>query len=75
MIHAREDYNREDLEAKIPYDEPVFLLRAQDVTASAVVRYWASLQSREDGNSEIVKKALDHANLMDKWPVKKVADL
>ena len=75
MIHAREDYNKEDLEMKIPHNEPVFLLRAQDVTASAVVRYWASLQSREDGNSEIVEMALAHASLMDDWPVKKIADL
>lgn len=75
MIHARDDYNQEDLDMKIPKDEPVFLLRAQDVTAAAVVRYWASLQSREDGNSVLVEMALGHANLMDDWPVKKIADL
>ena len=31
MIHARDDYNRiQDPAGKIPADEPVFLLRAQD---------------------------------------------
>lgn len=44
MKHAREDYDRiQDPDNKIPEDEPVFLLRAQDKTAPAVVAYWAKL--------------------------------
>lgn len=38
MIHARDDYNRiQDPAGKIPADEPVFLLRAQDALACQAV--------------------------------------
>lgn len=70
MIHAREDYNKDKMD-EIPADEPVFLLRAQDRTAASTVRHWASLQP--DG--EIKDVAYKHADLMDKWPLKKQADL
>ena len=43
MIHAREDYNRiQDPAGKIGEDEPVFLLRAKDSLAPAMVENWAS---------------------------------
>lgn len=43
MKHAREDYNRfQDPENKIPENEPVFLLRGQDKTAPATLRFWAN---------------------------------
>lgn len=70
MLHARDDYNKGKMDS-IPKDEPVFLLRAQDCTASATLRYWASLQC----GGPLKTMALKHANLMDEWPVKKVADL
>jgi hypothetical protein len=74
MKHARPDYNRiQDPENKIPENEPVFLLRAQDETAAAVVRFWASLNVQ--GDPHAVKLALDHARLMDQWPTKKQADV
>ena len=43
MRHAREDYNNRivDLENKIPKDEPVFLLRGQDVLAPGLLLEWA----------------------------------
>ena len=72
MLHARADYNRiQDPAKAIPDEEPVFLLRAQDKTAAATVRHWASLQVNED----IAEMAMEHANLMDEWPTKKAADL
>ncbi len=70
MLHAREDYNQGKMDG-IPENEPVFLLRAQDITAASVVRYWASLQL--DG--PLKDMALSHADLMDEWPVQKKADL
>lgn len=74
MLHARDDYNRIQDPAKlIPDDEPVFLLRAQDKTASAVVRFWASLNVH--GNTAAVSLALQHADRMDAWPTKKWADV
>lgn len=70
MLHARDDYNQGKMN-EIPKDEPVFLLRAQDETAARVVRYWASIQP--DG--PLKDKARMHADRMDAWPVKKIADL
>lgn len=88
MIHARNDYNRIQDPAEgnpdmisngstpIGSDEPVFLLRAQDVTASAVVRYWADLNERlPDHDPEAVSLARSHADRMDNWPVHKTADI
>jgi hypothetical protein len=43
MKHARSDYNRiQDPENKIPADEPVFLLRGQDIYAPVAVLFWAN---------------------------------
>ena len=70
MLHARDDYNKGKMDT-IPEDEPVFLLRAQDKSASHVVRYWASLQDE----GELKDMAYNHADLMDQWPIKKKADL
>lgn len=76
MLHAREDYNQGKMN-EIPEDEPVFLLRAQDKTAAATVRYWASLQRPNSSgqSSPLVGMAHDQANRMDAWPEKKEADV
>lgn len=70
MLHARDDYNKGKMDT-IPKDEPVFLLRAQDVAAADTVRYWADSQP----SGPLRTMALNHADLMDEWPVKKIADL
>jgi hypothetical protein len=91
MIHNRNDYQTriQDSENKIPADEPVFLLRAQDETAAAVVRYWIKLNRKAvniaakasgDGSAlQARKKAIAlaeaHAYRMDDWPKKKPADV
>ncbi len=77
MKHARIDYDRiQDPENKIPEDEPVFLLRAQDKTAAQIVRLWAHAQRNlVDADPEAIRLAEQHANLMDEWPVKKTADV
>ncbi len=75
MIHAREDYNRiQDPANKIPADEPVFLLRAQDALACKAVAYYAELCKAAQA-PEIAAKAESHAKRMAEWPVKKVPDL
>ena len=64
MIHARQDYARiQDPDGKIPADEPVFLLRAQDITAPATVRRWAAMQKDES----IAALARNHADAMEDW--------
>ena len=76
MKHSRDDYNRiQDPDGKIPEDEPVFLLRAQDRHASFAVRAWARAVEEDGGDPAIVKAARDHAEAMDEWSVKKRPDL
>ncbi len=60
---------------RIPADEPVFLLRAQDQYAAAAVRHWAGLVEAGGGDPEIIGTARTHADKMDAWPVKKIPDL
>ena len=68
MIHAREDYNRiQDPAGKIPADEPVFLLRAQDKHAPEVVAFWASLVLREGNAPEMGSMAMHQARRMGDW--------
>lgn len=79
MKHARSDYNRiQDPEGKIPADEPVFLIRAQDMVSAAAVRAWADLAEQNDADAGIVAAARTHADRMDRWQRKygrKVADM
>jgi hypothetical protein len=68
MKFTRDDYNRRiiDKEGKIPEDEPVFLLRAQDVYAPSTLRYYAKLLE-EDGNTEMAEELRVHARQMVVW--------
>jgi len=77
MKFEREDYQRRivDLDNVIPADEPVFLLRGQDIYAARVVRFWAALVAQGDGNPSIVVAAMNIADEMDKWPPSKMPDL
>jgi hypothetical protein len=75
MLHARADYNRiQDPENKIPANEPVFLLRAQDVDAAWIVRAYG-LAQKAKGKLAIAALCEAHAKLMEAWPTKKEADL
>ncbi len=68
MKHARDDYNRiQDPEGKIPEDEPVFLIRGQDVAAPATLRAYALLAHERGANRDIVDAVLDHVRLMEDW--------
>lgn len=82
MKHARDDYNRiQDPAGKIPEDEPVFLLRAQDPAAADTVRFWASrvehlAEVAGKPVPDIVKVAREQADRMDEWePKKELPDL
>jgi len=80
MIHARDDYNRfqdpraED-EGGIAHDEPVFLIRAQDVTAPLIVETWAAAARSAGASMDIVNKAFDHAKLMREWQSKNMTQI
>lgn len=60
---------------RIPSDEPLFIIRAQDTYSGAAVDAYAQLLE-DDGNvpPEQIQAIRDHANLMEAWPTKKVPD-
>lgn len=70
MKHARDDYNRiQDPENKIPEDEPVFLLRGQDIHAPDALRMYANSVERNGGDPEVVQRTRDQAVLMCQWQI------
>jgi hypothetical protein len=68
MKFTRDDYNERiiDKAGKIPADEPVFLLRAQDAHAPATLRYYSKLVE-ESGNTEMTEELRKHARAMLVW--------
>ena len=52
-------------------DEPLFVLRAQDVLAAGVVREWADRAERGGTKAEIVAEARKVAEEMEAWPFHK----
>lgn len=76
MLHARADYNRrvQDNENRIPDDEPVVLLRAQDELACMAIAYYAEL-CRKHQAPDVAKRMEDHHKLMEAWPKKKLPDV
>lgn len=78
MKHARKDYNEITTNGrtrKVPKDEPVFLLRAQDAVAANTVRFWAAAAATAGADPAIVEAARKHAALMEAWPTKKIPDM
>lgn len=81
MEHAREDYrNIQEIVTngtvrRIPADEPVFLIRGQDVVSGDAVRAWADLAEANGADQEIITVARQQAEKMDAWPKKKIPDL
>jgi len=68
MKFTRDDYNKRivDLARKIPENEPVFLLRAQDVHAPSTLRFYAKLLE-ESGNVKMAEELRKHARQMVVW--------
>lgn len=68
MLHAREDYQCiQDPSGKIGEDEPVFLIRAKDMTSVATLNFWASYAEAQGANPDIVEKAKKQALAMIEW--------
>ena len=75
MRHARADYAHiQDPSGKIPEDEPVFILRGQDMSAPATLHFWAEENLRNGGDKSLSDLAIAHALRMSSWPKKKPAD-
>lgn len=68
MRHARSDYDRiQDPAGLIPENEPVFLLRAQDVFAPQTLEEYADALRRNGAPPELVDAAREHAAEMRRW--------
>lgn len=71
MKHTRSDYQRiQDPSGLIPDDEPVFLLRGQDVFAPNVLREYA-MRARAAGLGEIARLTDIQAKRMDLWQLER----
>ena len=68
MKFTRKDYTERiiDLAGKIPDNEPVFLLRGQDIHAPDTLRFYAKLLE-ESGNFDMVEELRAHARAMLIW--------
>lgn len=68
MKHAREDYDRiQDPAGLIPEEEPVFVIRGQDLAAPETLRFYAMQAHRMGASMDLVKRVLSHARAMEAW--------
>jgi hypothetical protein len=72
MKFGRDDYTLQnlslaDLLGKIPDNEPVFLLRAQDLAAPDTVREWCRLAHKNGASVETLMSAYKQASAMEEW--------
>ncbi len=58
----------------IPEDEPVFVLRAQDILAPIAVRFYADLVEGATGNWKKTEEIIEFADSMTNWPTRKLPD-
>jgi hypothetical protein len=54
--------------------EPIFVLRAQDTLAAAVVRFWADEAEKAGANAAKIAEAREVADAMEQWPTRKIPD-
>lgn len=74
MQTGRAAYDHTIKMTAIPSDEPTFLLRAQDTAAAPTVRAWASFAYVAGVPLAVVESALQQADAMEAWPIKKLPD-
>ena len=60
--------------AKVQPGEPIFVLRAQDMLAPAIVRKWAEEAEQHGCDAQKVAEARQCARAMDMWPSRKFPD-
>lgn len=68
MLHARPDYNRiQDPAGKIGDDEPVFLLRAQDLAMVETLEAYVTAAARVGAKDNVFKAVNQHIARVKKW--------
>jgi hypothetical protein len=63
-----------DLIRKVPDEEPLFILRGQDLLAPEIVRAWADAAERAGVRSGKIAGARNLAKEMERWPRRKLPD-
>lgn len=58
----------------IPSDEPIFILRAQDVLAPIALRFYADLVQGAIGDFRVAEQIRDFALIMASWSPRKLPD-
>lgn len=68
MIHARPDYNRiQDPAGLIPADEPVLLIRGQDILAPEMAAYYRNLTRDMGGDEDVLNYVMDQEVRIQEW--------
>ena len=68
MKHARQDYNRiQDPLNLIPRDEPVFLLRGQDVNTVETLANYCRIAEKNGANRELLTSVQEHITAIMRW--------
>lgn len=68
MKHARPDYDRiQDPAGLIPANEPVFLIRGQDLAAVPVLRYYMMTAVKVGASQDLVDAVFGHIKAMEEW--------
>lgn len=69
MRHMRQDYQGRivDLTGGIGEDEPVFLVRGQDVMCPSLIEAWARGVHNRGGDPEVVQAAMQYADEVRGW--------
>lgn len=79
MEFGRKDYDKGGLivagTTSIAEEEPVFILRAQDIAAPAAIRAWVKLAKSLGASAHILESAESLARAMEGWPLRKLADM
>lgn len=77
MGFNRKDYNDGILveETLIPPDEPVFLLRAQDIVAVAALKTYRLVAGVSGVSDDMLRTIDQQVRNFEAWPTKKVPDV
>lgn len=68
MIHVRTDYQRiQDPSGRIPDDEPVFLLRAQDSLALETLHFYLLAAEDADLPKDMIQDLYNHIGRFSTW--------
>jgi hypothetical protein len=74
MLHARPDYQDrfQDAAGLIPDDEPVFLIRGQDLAAIPAARAWCQAADDLGADPAIIQLVERHIERVHEWQMNRV---